>query len=129
MNKFKYLIKVYNKMIFKYLSVVWTIISFGPNTFKKTFGKCDYTGQLLLAILLLFILILIMAICYKNIHDRDAKAFTQENMSFIDMFYFATITTFTVGYGDINPISSAARTFVFINSYVFWVYMLAIGLL
>lgn len=75
---------------------------------------------------LIFNLILIVAfsIIYKVIDIFDKNAFSQP-LQYTDSLYFASITNFTLGYGDILPKSILAKTAVVIHSFLFWMVAIA----
>lgn len=54
-----------------------------------------------------FVLLLTVAIVYVERNDyRDA---TDDRVDLLDAFYYTTVTLSTTGYGDITPVSDAAR--------------------
>ena len=62
------------------------------------------TVRLIYALLVLFAVVLIVYI------DRDGYRDTQENeLSFLDCLYYATVSLSTTGYGDITPVTPTAR--------------------
>jgi voltage-gated potassium channel len=62
------------------------------------------TTRVIYAVLALFAAVMIVYI------DRDGYRDAQENqLSFLDCLYYATVSLSTTGYGDITPITSTAR--------------------
>ena len=47
-------------------------------------------------------------------HQREG-ADDSDDVSFSDMFYFSTLTTFTIGYGDITPKTDEVKILVIIK--------------
>lgn len=60
------------------------------------------TIKLVTIILLIIIFSLIFCYCYGNKNNWNINS-EDENVSLTDMLYFSTVTSFTIGYGDISP--------------------------
>lgn len=69
-------------------------------------------------------LIVFYGFIYKFISYLDEKSFSHK-LDYKDSFYFSSITNFTLGYGDILPVSPLAKFVVVIHSFTFW--MIAIS--
>jgi Ion channel len=59
----------------------------------------------------------IYSLIYTILNRLDNLSFNQENLNWLDAFYFSTITIATVGYGDIFPKSNIAKFFVISEVY------------
>ena len=70
------------------------------------------------------ILIMIFSAVYKLIDNLDRKAFSKR-LDTGDAIYFASITNFTLGFGDIIPQSTLARVAVIVHSLMFWMVAIA----
>lgn len=69
-------------------------------------------------------LIFFYGFIYRFISYLDEKSFSQK-LNFNDSFYFSSITNFTLGYGDILPISPFAKFVVVSHSFIFWMVAIA----
>jgi len=65
-------------------------------------------------ILLIIIFSLIFCYCYGNKSNWNINC-EDENVSLTDMFYFSTITSFTIGYGDITPKTNSVKYLVMLK--------------
>ena len=98
----------------------------------------DLTSQLLLerhrsligidVAITLFQIIQLFAIVYAYIYSIDNTSFAgisndKPFLLFIDFMYFSTITFTTLGFGDITPVSSAAKTAVMFEVLLFVIYI------
>lgn len=86
------------------------------------------TFSSIIIIIILIQLVIFFAIVYANLFDIDRTSFqgvTREYpvRLFIDFLYFSTVTFTTLGFGDITPISSAAKIVVMIEVLLFVVYI------
>lgn len=61
---------------------------------------------------------------YRFISFLDKKSFSEE-LDLKESFYFSSITNFTLGFGDILPVSSLARFAVVTHSLIFWIVAIA----
>ena len=69
-------------------------------------------------------LIFIFTIIYKILDIIDSDSFSKR-LSVYDSFYFSSISTFTIGYGDITPKSKIAKLAVILNTMIFWIIAIA----
>jgi len=65
-------------------------------------------------------LILTFSFIYKLLDFFDNSSFSQR-LDIYDSIYFASITNFTLGYGDILPKTKIAKLFVILHSAIFWI--------
>ena len=80
-----------------------------PQHIKSTGEEAvSFTTISIVAILILIMIVLnlFLAVCFIN--SRSPSAYTG-NQSYFDLFYYTIITFTTVGYGDIVPLSIAAK--------------------
>ena len=80
-----------------------------PQHIKSTGEEAvSFTTISIVAILILIMIVLnlFLAVCFIN--SRSPSAYTG-NQSYFDLFYYTIITFTTVGYGDIVPLSMAAK--------------------
>lgn len=78
--------------------------------FKLELSKFHYINSRLKGVVFLYILTdIIFAFVYR-IHSIDYPcSFYEPISSFIDAFYFSTVTFTTLGYGDITPVDQSVR--------------------
>lgn len=69
-------------------------------------------------------LILFYSSIYNFISYLDEKSFS-EKLNFQNSIYFSSITNFTLGYGDILPVSPIAKFLVISHSFIFWMVAIA----
>jgi hypothetical protein len=50
------------------------------------------------------------AVSYLFLATRNAEAFSEQALSYVDCVYLSATTAMTVGFGDIAPVTSAARS-------------------
>lgn len=62
----------------------------------------------------------IFSIIYYVISKYNSKAFSEINIKYTQLLYFSATTNFTLGFGDILPISSLAKFFVIVQSIIFY---------
>jgi hypothetical protein len=55
---------------------------------------------------------------YRGIAFFDSQAFSREDISNFDLFYFSFTTLTTTGYGDIFPVNNIAKTFANLQSII-----------
>jgi voltage-gated potassium channel len=72
------------------------------------------TIKFIAVILLIIIFSLIFCYCYGNKSNWNINC-EDENVSLTDMFYFSTITSFTIGYGDITPKTNQLKYLVMLK--------------
>ena len=62
----------------------------------------------------ILLIIIFSLIFYNNYRSKKNWNITcdSEDVSFTDMLYFSTVTSFTVGYGDISPKTDAVKFLV-----------------
>lgn len=80
-----------------------------PQHIKSTGEEAvSFTTISIVAILILIMIVLnlFLAVCFIN--SRSPSAYTG-NQTYFDLFYYTIITFTTVGYGDIAPLSMAAK--------------------
>jgi hypothetical protein len=72
-----------------------------------------------------FLLGILWAVLYSLIHQFDAAAFegVQEEAAAGSFFYFSFVTLTTLGYGDITPVTDAARTAAVLEAVLGLLYM------
>lgn len=102
------------------------ILALGKNSsFKKLVNKIiksvDEPHE---KIIFNIFLIILFSFIYRFISFYDKKSFSEE-LNMKDCLYFSSITNFTLGYGDILPISSIAKFTVVIHSLIFWMVAIA----
>ena len=100
---------LYRLLLFAYfltlfVELIKQIFSSKQITLNVVLGA--FTGYILIGIIGFFILRIIFIL------DPSSFALGQESAG--DLFYFAFITLTTIGYGDISPLSEAARNFALI---------------
>ena len=66
------------------------------------------------------LLMIVFTFVYKFISDNDEKAFSQK-LDYTNAFYYSSITHFTIGYGDILPVSPLAKMLVVVHTFMFWI--------
>lgn len=68
------------------------------------------------------IIILVFAVFYYIIFlFQKEKTYSVEKVSVFDALYFSFVVHFTLGFGDIFPVSTASRILVIIHTTLFWV--------
>ena len=93
--------------------------------FKKIINKLiTYFDEPHEKLLFNIILIVLFTFIYKLIDMFDENAFSKR-LSTSDAAYFASITNFTLGFGDIIPQSNLARMTVVLHSLTFWMVAIA----
>ena len=94
-------------------------------SFKKMFNKLiEMFDEPHEKLIFNIVLIGIFSVVYKLIDMYDNNAFSKEMTNF-DSLYFASITNFTLGYGDILPQSKLAKMAVVVHSLLFWMVAIA----
>ena len=94
-------------------------------SFKKIINKLiTYFDEPHEKLIFNVILIALFTVIYKLIDTTDDKAFSKR-LSVSDSMYFASITNFTLGFGDIIPQSNLARITVVLHSLMFWMVAIA----
>ena len=88
------------------------------NKFVKRFNETH--EKIIFNIFLIFI----YGFIYRFISYLDRKSFSEE-LDIKNSMYFASITNFTLGYGDILPVSPLAKFIVVSHSFIFWMVAIA----
>ena len=95
------------------------------NSFKKIVNKIiTYFDEPHEKLIFNVLLIALFTVIYKIIDMFDENAFSKR-LSTSDAVYFASITNFTLGFGDIIPQSNLARITVVLHSLTFWMVAIA----
>ena len=68
----------------------------------------------------IIIIFLFSAIYYGVYTLNPNKAYSVKNLSYSNMLYYSCIVHFTLGFGDIFPVSRIARGVTIIHSAIFW---------
>jgi len=81
---------------------------------KKEKGHKKYNGLKLSYVILAFLIVIGTILIsyshiYKNIHYNELNAFAVANDAQFSAIYYSFTTYFTVGFGDVTPISNLAR--------------------
>lgn len=79
-------------------------------------------------ILFNFMMIIIFAVIYYIIYKFQKKdkqnilynAYSSKTLNFFDALYFSFVVHFTLGFGDVFPVSTLARIMVMIHTTLFW---------
>lgn len=75
------------------------------------------------------VLIIIFAIIYYSIYKIQAEInkekvlytpYSKDTLDFFDALYFSFVVHFTLGFGDVFPVSTSARIAVIIHTTLFW---------
>lgn len=62
----------------------------------------------------------IFSVIYYIIGKYDSKAFSEINIKYTQALYFSATTNFTLGFGDVLPVSPLPKFFVIIQSIIFY---------
>jgi uncharacterized membrane protein len=83
-------------------------------------------------ILINFLIILIFAVIYFSIYkfqmevqkkDKEKiyySPYSSDTLNFFDALYFSFVVHFTLGFGDVFPVSTLSRVMVMIHTTLFW---------
>lgn len=67
------------------------------------------------------LIIVLFSIIYHIVYIMNPeRAYSIKNLSYSDMLYYSCTVHFTLGFGDIFPVSRLARGFTIIQSILFW---------
>lgn len=84
-------------------------------------------GTVLICFLCYLITIYVFAVAYMYLSGFDANSFSAgSQLGLIDSIYFSLVTATTVGYGDIHPISAAAKIMVMFEIVIALMYVVVI---
>lgn len=119
-NLFNYSINVTTivaiiKVFMLYFTLVLNIFLVTKELYQvKINFKKNYYGMKLLYVIVSFILltgtvVISYSLIYENIWFYNPNSFSLDNVDFFPSMYYSSTTFFTVGYGDIIPISYHAR--------------------
>ena len=71
-----------------------------------------------------FIIIIVFAVLYYFIQEFEStplfKPYSKGTVNSFDALYFSFVVHFTLGFGDIFPVSPLARTIVITHTTLFW---------
>ena len=59
------------------------------------------------------------------LYRAGVTRYSRENASVADLVHFTVVTQYTVGYGDIYPVNTAARILSWIHMFVFFAIVVA----
>ena len=58
------------------------------------------------------VLFLLTALVFEVAHSHSSMNFSEDEITFLDSFYYVVVTFSTVGYGDISPAAEISRTLI-----------------
>lgn len=67
------------------------------------------------------LMILGFAIIYKIIGENENEFSNKKKLNWNDAFYFSFVVHFTLGFGDIYPLTSFSRLIVMTHTVLFWI--------
>jgi hypothetical protein len=87
----------------------------------ENFNLKDKGSILLIKFAAVIILIIIFSLIFYYLFGNKSNwniNCENENVSLTDMFYFSTITSFTIGYGDITPKTDQLKYLVILKIFL-----------
>jgi hypothetical protein len=83
-----------------------------PPSTRRQQAEFGPLGAIVLCVFSYLLTVYGFGIAYAFVSHSDPKAFNAGPLTLFDSVYFSLITAATIGYGDITPVSRAARAFV-----------------
>ncbi|WP_459556696.1 potassium channel family protein [Lacunimicrobium album] len=91
---------------------------------RRVTGRVTISELVTICILVWLLLIYGFAVLYAYLHKYVDNAFSQDELTFLDLIYFSMVTSATIGYGDIAPKASASKCIVMIQIFVSFLFTL-----
>ena len=66
------------------------------------------------------VILIVFAYIYYYLYNIDNDTYSVKKFTYFDAIYFSFVVHFTLGFGDIFPVSTKSRTIVMIHTGLFW---------